>query len=358
MAVTDGYNWWSRVRVGKRTFRYFTVANRPLADARAIQRVSRLAIPPAWNSVHISPDPHRRVQAWGIDGAGRKQYIYSSAAVQERELRRWSRVSRYGESLPRLRQITNEHLRHGDPDRAKVSATVLRLISRAFFRIGSERYAVQNRTFGIATLYKRHIRIDRNNLIFTFTGKQKKLIRRIVADTPLVEIIAQLLELPGRRLFRYRNGAGLVRNVTADSVNEYLQDITGEDYTAKDLRTFGGTVRAATILADIGPPDSEREARRNAMLCCRLVASELHNTPAIARASYIHPAVLGEYVRNGRTIAEFLREPRKTRPLASSRANGKFARGLRGASAGRIRTHEARHYPEETALLRFLERWG
>lgn len=348
MPVSQGYKWWGRQRVGEKSFRYLSVRERPLADARAIQRIERLAIPPAWTNVHISPDPARRVQAFGFDDAGRKQYIYSSAAVLERDRKRWNRVIQYGRVLPRLRQITNDHLARDEVDRARVLATVVRLIARAFFRIGSERYATQNRTFGIATLYKRHLVIDGDNLIFRYVGKQKKQIRRVVADTPLVEIMHQILELPGRRLFRYRENGG-VRNVTAPAVNEYLREICGDVYTAKDLRTFGGTVRAATILADLGPAASPKEARRNVVLTTRLVGAELGNTPAIARAAYIHPAVLEQYEEHGRVIDA----PHHPPPNGRGRARHRPA-----ARRPRLRAHDPSYYPEEAALLRFLERYG
>ncbi|MEJ2503311.1 MAG: hypothetical protein P8177_08350 [Gemmatimonadota bacterium] len=202
--------------------------------------------------------------------------------------------------------------------------------------LGSERYATENKTFGIATLKKRHLEVRGNDLVFTYRGKRRKDHRRVVADTPLVEIIRHLMELPGSRLFRYRNGDGSVCNVTARVVNAYIKEVLHERYTSKDLRTFGGTVRAATILADLGPATGERAAHRNTVMTARLVASELGNTPAIARSAYIHPAVFEEYEAAGRTIEPLMRkEPRE------------------------VRSEEpVQYYPEEAALMRFLERYG
>jgi DNA topoisomerase I len=334
--MTADRRWWRRVGDKDTGFRYLGAGGRELAWEVALERIRRLGIPPGWTDVHIAPTSKRSIQAWGRDAAGRKQYIYSPAAVAARDRRKWDRVLDYARMLPRLRAMTNSHLKRPALDREKVLATVVRLMSRAYFRVGSERYAVENRTFGIATLKKRHLEIRGNDLIFTYVGKRKKDHRRVVADTPLVEVLRELLELPGSRLFRYRCGDGSVRDVTARTVNDYMREILRERYTSKDLRTFGGTVRAATILADIGPARTAREARRNTVLTARLVASELGNTPAIARKAYIHPAVFEEYEAHGRTIETLMRK--KKRAVLSE--------------------EPVEYYPEEAALMRFLERFG
>jgi DNA topoisomerase I len=334
--MTADRRWWRRVGDKDTGFRYRGAGGRELTWEVALERIRRLGIPPGWTDVHIAPTSKRSIQAWGRDAAGRKQYIYSPAAVAARDRRKWDRVLDYARMLPRLRAMTNSHLKRPALDREKVLATVVRLMSRAYFRVGSERYAVENRTFGIATLKKRHLEIRGNDLIFTYVGKRKKDHRRVVADTPLVEVLRELLELPGSRLFRYRCGDGSVRDVTARAVNDYMREILRERYTSKDLRTFGGTVRAATILADIGPARTAREARRNTVLTARLVASELGNTPAIARKAYIHPAVFEEYEAHGRTIETLMRK--KKRAVLSE--------------------EPVEYYPEEAALMRFLERFG
>ena len=335
-ASSDDRGWWRRVGDKEKGFRYLKVSGGELVWEAGLDRIDRLAIPPAWTDVHIAPSSKRELQAWGRDAAGRKQYIYSEEAVAERQARKWHRVLLYGRALPDLRSATNRDLKRESLDRRKVLATVVRLISRAYFRIGSERYATENKTFGIATLKKRHLEVRGNDLVFTYPGKRRKDYRRVVADTPLVEIVEALLELPGRRLFRYRDDEGEVENVTARSVNRYIKDILHTRYTSKDLRTFGGTVRAATILADIGPAADERKAHKNTVLTARLVASELGNTPAVAREAYIHPAVFEQYEEAGRTIGPLMRkEPRE------------------------VRTEEpVGYYPEEAALVRFLERYG
>jgi DNA topoisomerase-1 len=238
----------------------------------------------------------------------------------------------FARSLPLLRAKTNEHLKAEELSQEQVLATVVRLMYRAFFRIGSERYAVQNRTFGIATLHKRHLSIQGTNLVFQYVGKRQIHQRRVVADTPLVEIVEKILELPGDRLFRYRLPSGEVRDVTAGDVNAYLRRILGERYTSKDIRTWGGTVRAATILADFGAAESRREAERNIVLACKLVSTELGNTPAICRSAYIHPAVLENYLA-GETIERVMRKT--PRPVEAQTT--------------------VQLYPEEAALMRMLD---
>ena len=337
MAELDELGWWVRESAPEgEGFIYRKVDGRRLTSEAGLARIRRLAIPPAWTDVHIAPTSTRKVQAWGRDAAGRKQYRYSEEHTRQQDSRKWDRVLRYAHRVPELRAATNEDLKRPDPDRQKVMATVVRLISRAFFRIGSERYALENRTFGIATLRKKHLQIDGSTLYFTYTGKGRKDNRRVVAETPLVEIIEQLLELPGRRLFQYRDEEGRVRPVTAPGVNHYIRSVLGERYTSKDLRTFGGTVRAATILADLGPEEKAKAAERNVVLTCKLVASELGNTPAVCRKAYIHPTVLDAYVESGATIDALMRK--EPRPVPEE--------------------EPVMYYPEEAALMRFLERFA
>jgi len=328
--------WWRRDGTPQEGFRYLRTGGRPLRAAHALERIDRLRIPPAWTDVHIATTAGQKVQAWGYDQAGRKQYIYSDAHIVRQDRRKWNRVLLVGRLLPRIRAATNEHLKRPDLDRKKVLATVVRLMIRGYFRAGSERYAVENRTFGICTLKKRHVRVSGHDLFFSYAGKRGKHQHQVVADTPLVEIVQELLKQRGQRLFRYRDDDGRIRPVTAGAVNEYLREIAEERITSKDLRTFGGTLRAALVLADLGPPASRRDATRNLAMTCRLVASELGNTPAICRKAYIHPSLLELYASRGITVDDMPR-PRR-RPIEAEEPVG--------------------HYPEELALIRFLERYG
>lgn len=323
---------WRRVGTPEKGFRYLKVDGKPLRSESALKRIQSLAIPPAWTDVHIAPRSTDKVQAVGTDAAGRKQYRYDPNYVARRQRRKFRKMLPFAQALPRLREVTNQHLQQKESGRERVLATVVRLMSRAFFRVGSERYAVSNKTFGIATLQKSHLEIRGNDLFFQYTGKKSIDQRRVVADTPLVEILRELMELPGDRLFRYVDEeTGEIHDVTAADVNAYLKDVMGERYTSKDIRTWGGTVRAATILADLGPAEKERDANKNIVLTCKLVSTELGNTPAVCRSAYIHPAVLDRYL-TGETIAPLMRK--EIRPVESEAP--------------------VQYYPEEAALMRFL----
>lgn len=326
---------WRRIGSAEEGFEYETADGSTVGDAAALERIRALAIPPGWTDVRVAPGVRSRVQAVGYDAAGRKQYIYHESFVRRNARRKFRRLIPFARALPQLRAATNEHLRQEGLGRERVLATIVRLMVRAYFRVGSERYAVQNRTFGITTLEKRHLTIDGNSLIFCYRGKSSIDQRRVVAETPLVEIIRELLELPGERLFRYLQEDGEVRDVTAQDVNRYLREILGERYTSKDIRTWGGTVRAATVLADLGPARTKREAEKNIVLACKLVSSELGNTPSVCRSAYIHPLVLERYLK-GETIERVMRKT--PRPVAAE--------------------SPLDYYPEEAALMRLLEGSG
>ncbi|HUH13703.1 MAG TPA: hypothetical protein VMK65_11360, partial [Longimicrobiales bacterium] len=244
MSHTEDQSWWRREGSPDKGFRYLSVRGKPLRSATALARIEAMAIPPAWEDVHISPFGDRPIQAWGYDAAGRRQYIYSGAHRAERDRHKWDRLIELARLLPRLRDVTNRDLKRKQLDRRKVAATVLRLMTRGFFRVGGERYAEENNSYGIVTLEKRHLSVEGNDLIFDYKGKRQVEQRRVVAETPLVEIIRELLELPGGRLFQYRGAEGGVSVITSRDVNEYLQEILGDRFSSKDLRTFGGTVRA------------------------------------------------------------------------------------------------------------------
>jgi DNA topoisomerase-1 len=324
---------WRRVGTPEAGFEYLRGDGKPLRSAPALARIRKLAIPPAWTDVHISPDPAAKVQAYGTDVAGRKQYRYHPDSIASNAKRKYRKLLHYARAIPVLREATEQHLHGTGVGRERVLATVVRLIMRGFFRIGSEEYAVTNKTFGIATLNKKHLTIQGSNLVFTYVGKKSIDQRSVVADTPLVEVMAEILKLPGKRLFQFVDQEGRVHPVTAAEVNAYIKQILGEKYTSKDMRTWGGTVRMATILADLGPPKSEREAKKNLVLACKLVSTELGNTPSVCRSAYVHPAVMERYAE-GKTIAPLMRD------------------------APREDEQPGRYYPEEAALMRFLQKWG
>jgi DNA topoisomerase I len=319
---------WILREGSKSNFRYRRSDGRQVRDARTLERIRLLAIPPGWSDVHIAPSPRASVQAWGLDAKGRKQYRYHARAVERGQLRKYYRVRELAKDLPALRRRIRRHAAVRAPTKRAVAAAVVQLVSESFFRIGSERYAEENRTFGIATLLKRHVEIADGNVTFSYVGKRSIRQRQVVANRALARLVARHLDSPGARLFRYRDGARW-RNLTARDVNAYLHDTLGVPFSAKDFRTWGGTLRAATVLAELGPPRSETDGKRNVATTMRLVAAELGNTPAICRKSYVHPIVVARYLDEGETV----RLPERYHATPSAYA----------------------HSPEERALIRFLD---
>jgi DNA topoisomerase-1 len=325
---------WIRRLGSKRTgFRYVDANDRVIRDRRMLARIDALRVPPAWRDVHIAASPGSAIQAWGFDARGRKQYRYNDRAVERRELRKYHRVRQLAQELPRIRRTLHADARptaRADSlDADTVAATVLRLISETFCRIGGERYAKENGTFGITTLRKSHVDLGDGRALFEYRGKGNIRQRQVVHDPELVRLVARQLRTPGSRLFRYKSG-DTWKLLTARDVNEYLQRRIG-NYSAKDFRTWGGTLRAATVLAELGPAKSPTEAKRNVALAMRLVSSELGNTPTICRKSYVHPIVIARYLDEGETI-----------PLGRARRSA-ANRGLA-------------HSEEERELIAFLER--
>ena len=328
---------WIQRKGGKsRGFQYVNARGDVVRDQRVLKRIDALRVPPGWRDVHIAASAAASVQAWGFDVKGRKQYRYHDKAVQQGALRKYYRVRQMAHDLPSIRGELAAGLRsaaHGELTREAVTSVVVRLIADGFIRVGNERYAKENRTFGAATMRKRHVRCDGDLVRFSYRGKKGIDQRQAIADRTLARVIVRLTETPGARLFRYRDPAGGWCDLTARDVNAYLRKL-GVPYTAKDFRTWGGTLRAATVLAELDPDgrSSERERKKNVVTAMRLVSAELGNTPTICRASYVHPIVIARYLDEGETIAPTLRRLRARR--------------------GRPGAHE----PEERALIAFLDR--
>ena len=294
-------SWILRKGSKQSGFRYVR-PNGTAVPAAIRARIEALRIPPAWTDVHVAASSRAAVQAWGFDAKGRKQYRYHARSVQRGETRKHYRVRELGKDLPLIRARINADFRRTDWSRDRVAAGVVKLISEKFFRVGSERYAKENGTFGIATMRKKHATVFGRDIVFTYSGKRSIKQRQVVYEPALAKFVGGLLETPGPRLFRYKGDDGRWDDLTARDVNEYLRETVGVSYTAKDFRTWGGTLRAATILADIGPAPTPNQAKKNAVLAIRLVASELGNTPAICRKSYVHPIVIAQYIDDGETI--------------------------------------------------------
>src|SRR3954465_6228685 len=324
-------NWI--VRDGSKTkgFRYIGPAGRPIADKAALERIDKLRIPPAWRDVHVSVNPRAAIQVWGFDTRGRKQYKYHARAVEKGELRKYYRVRQMARDLPTLRARIMRDFRRRDLSKEKVCAGIVRLISYGFFRVGSERYQKENNTFGITTMRKSHVSVLDDVVEFEYRGKRSITQRNVIVGKDLARFIAELLKTPGPRLFRYQEDGKWV-NIDSRDVNDYIESIAHFPYTAKDFRTWGGTLRAATVLAELGKGKSATERKKNVVTAVRLVAAELGNTPTICRKSYVHPVVVMKYLRSGTTIEL----PKLSR---TSSANG------------------TGHAPEEVALISFLDEW-
>jgi len=294
--------WRREGRSGR--FRYFDVRGNRIKDEAALARIQSLVIPPAWRDVWISPSANAKVQAIGLDAAGRRQYIYHPDFRAQREQEKYDKLIRFAERLPDLRAAMADHMDHDALDRDRVSAVATRLINRAWFRVGSERYARQSKTYGITTLTKRHVHVRGNRIGFHFRTKHKVVVRTTVVDAELAEALKELLALPGgRRLFRYELEQELY-NLTGERLNDYIRAYLGEEFTAKDFRTWGGTLTAAIAFAERGVVETKTEQKRVVAAVMRKVGEQLGNTPAVARASYVSPAVVDQYL-DGRTIDDF-----------------------------------------------------
>jgi len=295
-------------------FRYLDARGNRITDEDSLERIKSLAIPPAWKDVWISANTSSKLQATGVDGAGRKQYLYHPSFRAQREQEKYDKLIRFAEGLPDLREAMAEHMDNDLLDRDRVSAIATRLINRGWFRVGTERYAKESKTFGITTLRKNHVTVRGHRIAFHFRGKHRSEIRTILVDSELAESVKELLALPrGARLFRYE-WDGALYALTGAKLNEYVRTNLGKDFTAKDFRTWGGTLLAAIALAEHGPAESETEAKRAVTAVMRRVGQQLGNTPAVARGSYVSPAVIDQYL-DGTTIEDF--RPRHLRVVGA-----------------------------------------
>jgi DNA topoisomerase I len=302
-------------RVGSRgRFRYEDEQGRRVTDEEQLERIASLAIPPAWKDVWISPRPNAKLQATGIDAAGRKQYLYHPRFRAEQEQAKYANLIRFGERLPELRAVMAEHLEGEQFAFEWTSALAVRLINLGWFRVGSDRYAKRHRTFGITTLKKGHVTVRGSRVVFKYRGKQRAWVHTALVDDELADAIRALLKLEGGpRVFRYRSEDEIF-NLTGGKLNEYIQEHMGEEFTAKDFRTWGGTLTAAICFAERGLCESETEAKRAVAAVMRQVGDRLGNTASVARSSYVSPAVVDHYL-DGRTIDDF--RPRHLRVVGA-----------------------------------------
>jgi DNA topoisomerase I len=291
-------------REGRRRFRYVDHRGTCITDEEQLDRIGALAIPPAWTDVWISPNSRARLQATGVDAAGRTQYLYHHEFRAAQERAKFERLLEFARRLPRLRSRTARHL-HLDPYPYDwTCAIAVGLVNKAWFRVGSERHARGSRTYGVTTLRKRHVTVSGDEIRFRFRAKNRKLVRRTITNATLAAGVEELLALDGgSRLFRFERDDELV-NLTSPHLNAYLAENLGDGFTAKDFRTWGGTLLAAVELERIGVADSDAGTKRALAAVMRKVGHELGNTAAVARASYVSPVVVRHY-EAGRTLADF-----------------------------------------------------
>jgi DNA topoisomerase I len=297
----------------KRRFRYVDADGRRITDEDKLERIRALAIPPAWKDVWIAPSARTKLQATGIDAAGRKQYLYHPEYRARQEQAKYDKLIRFAEKLPDLREAMSEHMELAGLPEEKVAAVAVRLINLGWFRIGSDRYAKSSRTFGITTLRKSHASVRGARISFRYRGKHSIMIHSAIVDAELAVAMKELIALRGARLFKFEQEEGYC-NLDQRRLNAYISTHLGEEFTAKDFRTWGGTLTAAVELAQHGPPGSEVEAKRRIASVMRTVGERLGNTPAVARSSYVSPAVVEQYL-DGRTIEDF--RPRKLRVVGA-----------------------------------------
>ena len=328
--VTDTGPGLRRRKSGK-SFSYMRPDGRPLHDEETLGRIRSLVIPPAWTDVWICPTPTGHIQAVGRDARGRKQYRYHPRWRETRDEAKYGRMVAFGKTLPQIRRRVDEDLGRRGLPREKVLAAVVRLLERTLIRVGNEEYARANRSFGLTTLRSHHVDVAGGRIRFQFRGKSGKEHEIGIEDRELSRIVKRCQELPGQELFQYLDPAGQGRSVKSEDVNRYLRSITGRPFTAKDFRTWGGTVRAAFSLAQHEPATGLAKARKNVVRAIEEVSRRLGNTPAISRKCYVHPAVVESYM-DGELRAALGRRRKSPGPMV---------RGLT---------------PHEAAVLRLLER--
>ncbi|ANW05402.1 DNA topoisomerase IB [Bradyrhizobium icense] len=284
-------------------FSYVRPDGSKLTGPDALKRIKALAIPPAWTDVWVCPSPDGHIQATGRDAKGRKQYRYHTRFREVRESTKYERVVAFADALPSIRDTVREHMALRGLPREKVLATVVHLLETTLIRVGNDDYARQNNSYGLTTLKNRHAAVEGNEVRFRFTGKGGKQWSLRVRDRRITKIIKACQELPGQELLQYIDEQGNCQDVTSTDVNEYLKAITGKDITAKDFRTWAGTVLAAMTLSELQSFDNAAQAKRNLRSAIEKVSARLGNTPTICRKCYIHPEVLNSYL-DGNLVLE------------------------------------------------------
>ncbi len=328
--VSDAQPGFTRRRSGK-GFSFKDSDGKTISDPKMTSRFKALVIPPAWREVWICPYSNGHIQATGFDERGRKQYLYHEKWRQARDENKYERMLSFAQLLPKIRRTTKRDLKQRGLPRTKVLAAILQLLEKTMIRIGNEQYAKENKSFGLTTMRNRHAKVRGTKVHFDFKGKSGIHHEIYLQDSTLARVIAKLQDLPGQELFQYEDEYGETVSVGSGDVNEYLKEITGEDFTAKDFRTWSGTVLASLALQEFEKFDSQTQAKKNIVRAIEDVAGKLGNTPSICRKCYVHPAILESYLDG--SMLETMQQTTEAR-----------LKNLRGLSA------------EEAAVLAFLQK--
>jgi len=333
--VTDDEPGIRRQKRGK-GFTFLDPQGKTIKDAKTLERIQKLAIPPAWTDVWICPRPNGHLQATGRDARGRKQYRYHANWREVRDETKFGRMIAFGESLPKIRERIDRDMSQRGLGREKVLATVVKLLETTLIRVGNKEYVKQNNSFGLTTLRDQHVDVDGATLRFEFRGKSGKEHSVEVQDRRLARIVKQCRDVPGQKLFQYLDGNGERQSVSSEDVNAYLRETTGEDFSAKDFRTWGGTVLALSALLEVGACESEREANKAVVEAIKHVSGQLGNRPAICRKYYVHPVVIQSFLEG--TLRDTLEDAVEDSPADESnglrRLEAQVLRLLKGRAEG------------------------
>jgi DNA topoisomerase-1 len=292
---TDNRPGIRRVKNGK-GFRYLRPDGTPVRDRKVLDRIRALVIPPAWTEVWISPDPLGHLQATGRDARRRKQYRYHARWRRVRDDTKYGRMLEFGRALPTIRRRIDADLGRNGLERRKVLAAIVKLLQQTLIRVGNDEYARDNQSFGLTTMRDRHVKVNGSSIAFVFRGKSGIKHEFEFNDRKLAQIVKRCRDLPGQELFQYRDPHGKVVDIGSGDVNDYLKEISGEDFTSKDFRTWCGTVHALELLRKCEAAASEAKAKKVISQCIEKVAQQLGNTKAVCRKSYVHPAVIDAYL--------------------------------------------------------------
>jgi DNA topoisomerase-1 len=327
--VSDQSPGIRRKKAGE-SFVYLDLQGNPVKDDETLKRIKALVIPPAWTEVWISPIANGHIQATGRDARGRKQYRYHQRWRAVRDANKYGRLTAFARALPRIRSRVRRDLARRDLSRERVLASVVQLLEVTMIRVGNEEYAKENKSFGLTTLRNRHVKVQGSQVQFVFRGKSGKDHRVSVRDRRLATIIQRCEDLPGQQLFQYMDEDGQLRSIDSSDVNDYIREASGDDFTAKDFRTWAGTVLAARALQEMEKVDSEAQAKKNVVAAIERVAQRLGNTRSVCRKCYVHPAIVDSYL------------------------DGSMLEVVQTRAEHAMRTSARRLQPEEAAVLALL----